>query len=131
MAAPNILCDTKGMDETRWQECRMHGPKGDIPYTVGGSDVAAIFGISPWVTPLELWMIKKGRIIPPAKSNPGQLKMGHEKQGRSADHGFTQVYRPRRMGDFHGVHLSCGDGRFLDFGRNVRLLQVGRRHGGV
>lgn len=77
MAAPNILCDTKGMDEARWQECRMHGPKGDIPYTVGGSDVAAIFGISPWVTPLELWMIKKGRIKPPVKSNPGQLKMGH------------------------------------------------------
>lgn len=55
----------------------MHGPKGDIPYTIGGSDVAAIFGVSPWVTPLELWMIKKGRMKPTAKLNPDQLQMGH------------------------------------------------------
>lgn len=77
MAAPIILCDTKGMTNERWLECRMHGPKGDIPYTVGGSDVAAIFGVSPWTTPLELWLIKKGRMKPPAKANAGQLEMGH------------------------------------------------------
>ncbi len=53
----------------------MHGPKGDIPYTVGGSDVAAIFGVSPWTTPLELWMIKKGRMKPKEKSNANQLTM--------------------------------------------------------
>ena len=57
MAAPILLCDTAGMDNDRWLECRMHGPDGKIPYTVGGSDVAAIFGVSPWTTPLELWMI--------------------------------------------------------------------------
>lgn len=55
----------------------MHGPLGDIPYTVGGSDVAAIFGVSPWTTPLELWLIKKGRIKPQEKSNANQLQMGH------------------------------------------------------
>lgn len=77
MAAPIILCDCAGMDDARWLECRMHGPKGDIPYTVGGSDVAAIFGVSPWVTPLELWMIKKGRMKPVPKANAGQLEMGH------------------------------------------------------
>ena len=60
MASPIILCDTAGMSNERWLECRAHGPKGDIEYTVGGSDVATIFGISPWTTPLELWMIKKG-----------------------------------------------------------------------
>ena len=77
MAAPIALCDTKGMTNERWLECRMHGPKGDIPYTVGGSDVATIFGVSPWTTPLELWMIKKGRMKPPVKSNAMQLEMGH------------------------------------------------------
>lgn len=77
MAAPKILCDTAGMDNERWLECRMHGPKGDIPYTVGGSDVAAVFGVSPWVTPMELWMIKKGRMKPAVKANAGQLMMGH------------------------------------------------------
>jgi putative phage-type endonuclease len=77
MAVPIVLCDTAGMDRPTWLACRMHGPKGDIPYTVGGSDVAAIFGVSPWITPLELWMIKKGRAKPAAKANANQLEMGH------------------------------------------------------
>lgn len=74
---PIILCDTKGMTNERWLECRAHGPDGKIPYTVGGSDVAAIFGVSPWTTPLELWRIKKGLMKPPVKSNQRQLQMGH------------------------------------------------------
>ena len=77
MSRAKILCDCAGMDNDRWLECRAHGPKGDIPYTVGGSDVAAIFGLSPWMTPLELWMIKKGRMKAPMKSNQEQLEMGH------------------------------------------------------
>lgn len=77
MAAPIILCDCTGMDNDRWLECRAHGPKGDIEYTVGGSDVATVFGLSPWTTPLELWMIKKGRMKPKAPPNPDQLEMGH------------------------------------------------------
>lgn len=77
MATPIILCDCAGMSEKRWLECREHGPKGDIEYTVGGSDVATIFGLSPWMTPKELWMIKKGRLQPKAKPNPLQLEMGH------------------------------------------------------
>ena len=77
MSAPIILCDTAGMDRDSWLECRMHGPDGKIPYTVGGSDVAAIFGVSPWMTPLELWNIKKGIIKPSEKENAAQLEMGH------------------------------------------------------
>lgn len=77
MAAPISLCDTAGMTNEQWLEARMHGPKGTIPYTVGGSDVAAIFGVSPWTTPLELWNIKKGRMKPPKKANANQLEMGH------------------------------------------------------
>lgn len=77
MSAPIALCDTAGMTNERWLECRAHGPKGTIPYTVGGSDVAAIFGVSPWTTPLELWMIKKGRMKAPIKANQDQLMMGH------------------------------------------------------
>ena len=77
MAAPKILCDTAGMSEKDWLAARMHGPLGDIPYTVGGSDVAAIFGLSPWMTPLELWKIKKGQMKSPPKANSGQLEMGH------------------------------------------------------
>ena len=77
MASPIALCDTAGMTNERWLECRAHGPNGDIEYTVGGSDVAVIFGVSPWTTPLELWMIKKGRMKPAVKPNSLQLEMGH------------------------------------------------------
>ena len=77
MAEPIYLCDTKGLDRDKWLEYRMHGPKGDIPYTVGGSDVAAIFGASPWQTPLELWKIKKKQMKPHSSPNEDQLEMGH------------------------------------------------------
>jgi putative phage-type endonuclease len=77
MAAPILLCDTKGMSRERWLECREHGPKGDIDFTVGGSDVAVIFGVSPWMTPLELWRIKKGLMKVPAFANEEQMAMGH------------------------------------------------------
>ena len=77
MAAPILLCDTKGLDRETWLKYRMHGPKGDIEYTVGGSDVAAIFGVSPWVTPLELWRIKKGLMKPSPSINADQQEMGH------------------------------------------------------
>lgn len=77
MAAPNILCDCTGMTNEMWLKCREHGPKGNIEYTVGGSDVATIFGLSPWTTPLELWMVKKGLMKPKSPPNPDQLTMGH------------------------------------------------------
>ena len=77
MAAPNILCDCTGMTNEMWLKCREHGPKGNIEYTVGGSDVATIFGLSPWTTPLELWMVKKGCMKPKSPPNPDQLAMGH------------------------------------------------------
>ena len=76
MAAPIILCDCTGMSRERWLECREHGPKGDIEYTVGGSDVAVIFGLSPWTTPLELWMMKKGRMPRKSPANSDQLEIG-------------------------------------------------------
>lgn len=89
MAAPNILCDCTGMTNEMWLKCREHGPKGNIEYTVGGSDVATIFGLSPWTTPLELWMVKKGRMKPKSPPNPDQLAMGHMLEPIAA-HFYTQ-----------------------------------------
>lgn len=89
MAAPNILCDCTGMTNEMWLKCREHGPKGNIEYTVGGSDVATIFGLSPWTTPLELWMVKKGRMKPKSLPNPDQLAMGHMLEPNAA-HFYAQ-----------------------------------------
>jgi len=55
----------------------MHGPDGKIPFTIGGSDVAAVFGVSPWTTPLELWRIKKGLMNPDDFANATAKEMGH------------------------------------------------------
>jgi len=77
MAAPNLLCDTAGMTRERWLDCRMHGPAGTIPYTIGGSDVAVVLGSSPWTTPLELWRVKKGLMKPDDGANATAKEMGH------------------------------------------------------
>ena len=76
MAAPILLCDTAGMDRTTWLAARMHGPKGNIPFTIGGSDVGAVFGVNPWVTPLELWRVKAGLDMPDEETNSDQKEMG-------------------------------------------------------
>lgn len=78
------LVDTDGMENERWLECRKHGPDGKIPFTVGGSDVATVFGISPWNTPLELWRTKADIWTPPPKDNGSQLAMGHYMEDMSA-----------------------------------------------
>jgi predicted phage-related endonuclease len=41
----------------RWLEARARGPAG---YTLGGSDLAAMLGWSPWTTPFELFCRKLG-----------------------------------------------------------------------
>lgn len=77
MTATKILCDTAGMDRRTWLAARAHGPDGSIPITIGGSDVAAVFGISPWKTPLDLWLEKAGKLIPDESENMWQKEMGH------------------------------------------------------
>lgn len=77
MAAPVLLCDTNGMSRERWLEVRSHGPNGKIPIAFGGSDISIIFGVNPWKTPLELWLEKAGKPVPPDSRNTGQKKMGH------------------------------------------------------
>jgi putative phage-type endonuclease len=77
MAKPILLCDTAGMTRERWLECRMHGADGKLPYTVGGSDVAVVMGVSPWNTPLELWRIKKDLMKPDDTANATAKEMGH------------------------------------------------------
>lgn len=50
---------------TEWLEWRRRG--------IGGSDVAALLGVSPWMTPRELWMDKTGRGSKDA-TNPATLR---------------------------------------------------------
>ena len=77
MAAPIMLCDTKGMSRERWLECREHGPAGDIEYTIGGSDVSTVFGENPWTSPLALYQMKKGLLKPDDTENADRKMMGN------------------------------------------------------
>lgn len=42
---------------------------------IGGSDVAAVCGLSPWATPLTVWLDKTGRAAPVPESEP--MKWGN------------------------------------------------------
>lgn len=74
---PIALGNTAGLPNDVWLEWRKHGPNGDIPYTLGGSDVSAVFKVSPWTSPTLLWHIKHGDAQPQEMANEGQLTMGH------------------------------------------------------
>lgn len=73
---PIILADTKNMTTAEWEAARQHGPDGSLDFTIGGSDVAALFGLSPWTTELDLWLEKTGRKKRKI-DNPYILEMGH------------------------------------------------------
>ena len=76
MSAPKLLCNTKDMDRKQWLSCRKHGPNGDIPFTLGGSDIATVFGLNPWQTPLELFMEKRDLLAPNEEENVKQKQIG-------------------------------------------------------
>jgi putative phage-type endonuclease len=47
------LVETKSLSREDWLEVRKNG--------IGGSDAAAAVGLNPYMSPLELWLIKTGR----------------------------------------------------------------------
>ncbi len=47
------LVETKSLSRDDWLEVRKKG--------IGGSDAAAAVGLSPYMSPLELWLVKTGR----------------------------------------------------------------------
>ena len=64
-----VRCD----DNEGWLEQRRRG--------IGGSDVAAIMGLSPWKSPLEVWMEKTGKMDSPDLSGNEPVAMGNELEG--------------------------------------------------
>lgn len=60
-------------DDAAWLELRKHG--------VGGSDVAAVMGLSPWRSPLEVWLEKTGRASAQDLSGKESVAMGSELEG--------------------------------------------------
>lgn len=69
-------------DNDGWLEQRKRG--------IGGSDVAAIMGLSPWKAPLEVWLEKTGRADAPDLSGKEAVAMGTELEGD-----VLEMYRRR------------------------------------
>lgn len=61
---------TRCEDDAGWLAQRKLG--------IGGSDVAAIMGLSPWKAPLEVWLEKTGRADAPDLSGRESVAMGTE-----------------------------------------------------
>lgn len=51
----SIVIPIKDMDESAWREARRRG--------IGGSDAAAVAGVSRWKSPVEVWLEKTGQLI--------------------------------------------------------------------
>jgi putative phage-type endonuclease len=56
------LVETKDLSRDEWLSVRKNG--------IGGSDAAAAVGLSPYMSPLELWLIKTGRDANLPRPNP-------------------------------------------------------------
>lgn len=74
-----IKCDT----EQDWHDLRAKG--------IGGSDVAAIMGISPWTTPLQVWLEKTGREPPRDLTNNEYVYWGTVLEEKVADR-FAEIH---------------------------------------
>lgn len=59
--AVNILVNTNNMSHEEWLEWRRKG--------IGGSDAAAVAGLSPWKSPIAVWLEKTGQAEP---EKPGE-----------------------------------------------------------
>lgn len=64
---PKLIANTKNMDEQEWLQLRKNG--------IGGSDAAAIAGISKYSSPVLVYMDKSGLYIP---EKPERVKMAAE-----------------------------------------------------
>ena len=62
---PKHLAETKIMSQAEWLKVRKQG--------IGSSDCAAACGLNPYMSMLEIWMIKTGRI----QQNIGDESEGH------------------------------------------------------
>lgn len=72
------------------QEQRKHG--------LGGTDCAAVMGLSPYRTPYELWLIKTGRMDEPAILSEDRLRLRHAHEDTIArEYAFQKGVQLKRV----------------------------------
>ena len=71
----------KEVKQSFFAEARLHSLKGDIyPFCLGGSDTAAVVGVSPWTSPMKLYYQKTGQLKEEKLTKAKELTfaIGHE-----------------------------------------------------
>lgn len=106
-----------------WLEARKH--------RIGGSEAAALVGLNPWLTNVELWKIKTGKATPKEVDNAavryGAAAEEHIRALYALDHPEIQVkYEPENMwlyDDYPFAHASL-DGWLIDKGGRLGILEI-------
>jgi putative phage-type endonuclease len=70
---------------------------------IGGSDAAAVMGVSPFETPEELWLRRTGRLAPKPDTFPMRRGRMLEPQARAEYERRTGIAMPKQLG-IHDVH---------------------------
>lgn len=78
---------------------------------IGGSDAAAIMGVSPWATPVELWMQKTGQLSPPPV-DPARERMFA--RGKRLEPIIVEMAIDKLRGQGHTVELVARNQRYVD-----------------
>lgn len=89
----------------------MNAPEMNRLGFIGGSDVAAILGVSPWKSPHELWLQKTGR-APKEEITPEQQKRFD--RGHRLEPVVLDMLLDRLRDDGHEVELICRNERYQD-----------------
>jgi putative phage-type endonuclease len=89
----------------------MNAPEMNRLGFIGGSDVAAILGVSPWKSPHELWLQKTGR-APREEITPQQQKRFD--RGHRLEPVVLDMLLDRLRDDGHEVELLRTNERYID-----------------
>lgn len=87
---------------------------------IGGSDVAAVLGVSPWKTPLQLWELKTRPLLEaPAETRKRVFSRGHRWEAVVAE---MLVDRLRENG--HEVEIVANNRRYIDPARPYLAAEI-------
>lgn len=76
---------------------------------IGASEAAAVAGMSPWMTPLELWRLKVGAA--PAKDLSGSAAVSRGVRMEPALRGLYAAMHPGYTVDYHAYDILCQEDR--------------------
>lgn len=97
---------------------------------VGGSDVAAILGTSPWRTAYSLWLEKTGRVTPPDISNLPHVQRGIQGEVIARllfEQQTKRSYKPKSWEIANTPFRANDDGYSLDDSSTLEIKCMGKQ----